>query len=155
MPTVTLALNEHRKLDGISAEDQKKYAKFRERLETLGDESITFTWHEPRSGKHHRRFFAIVNRIFEHQEQFDDLDVFRMWLQVGGGHCSFAPGPTGKMVALPKSIAYHRLDEAEFSEVETSIMRFIRSDRATGFLWPHLSEKQREEMIDTIIREFE
>lgn len=107
MPTVTLFLDDNGKLNGISERDRKAYAKFLQRAKNLGNESISFSWSEPRSGPYHRRFFAIINTLFEGQEQFDDPDMFRKWLEVGAGYCSFVPGPTGKMCAIPKSISYN------------------------------------------------
>ena len=155
MPTVTLALDANKKLNGISERDRKAYAKFRQRIESLGNKSITFKWSEPRSGPHHRRFFAILNTIFDAQDQFDNPDDLRLWLEVGSGHCTFVPGPTGKMVALPKSIAYDRLDETEFTEVENAVLKFVKTEHARRFLWAHMSDGVSEQMISVLLKEFE
>lgn len=155
MPTVNLHWNEHRVLEGIGETDKRQYARFLYKVKTLGTGSISFSWREPRSTKHHRRFFAILNAIHAAQDQFDNIDSLRLWLEVGAGHCTFVPGPTGKMVALPKSIAYDRLDEMEFTEVEDGIMKFIRSDHARRFLWPHLDDGRSFEMVEILLKEFE
>ena len=65
------------------------------------------------------------------------------------------PGPKGKPVAVPKSIAYEKLDQAEFEPIHDAIFAFARSTYATRFLWPHLSDEQGGEMVDVVLREFE
>ena len=156
MPTVNLSLDDTGKLDGISQTDQRAYAKFKKRLvELTREESITFTWREPRSQKFHKRHFAMIAVLFEAQEQFDDQDNFRKWLEVGAGYCKYVPGPKGKMVALPDSISYEKLDQAEFEPIHESVFRFARTIHSTRFLWPHLSDEQGAEMVLTVLGEFD
>lgn len=154
MPTVTLHLGEHGKLEGLSERDRKAYAKFRVRLESLGNESITFTWREPRSGPYHRRFFLILNRVFESQEQFQDDEHLLTWLKVGAGFADLVPGPKGKPVAIARSISWANLDQAEFEPIAMAIWAFLRSQHATRFLWPMLDDIQGMAMVDTILAEF-
>ena len=96
----------------------------------------------------------MINALFEAQEQFDDADDLRKWLEVGAGHCRFVPGPKGKMVALPDSIKYERLDQAEFEIIHEAIFKFARSRHASSFLWNHLSIPEQDAMIETILMEF-
>ncbi|HCJ50838.1 MAG TPA: hypothetical protein DHV67_03135 [Gallionella sp.] len=154
MPTVNLHRGDDGKLSGISERDQRAYAKFRKRLESLGDESIVFSWVEPRSGPYHRRFFAMVGQLFDMQEQFQDEEDLLCWLKVGAGHCDLVPGPHGKPVALPKSIKWAKLDQAEFEPVARSIWAFARSLHASRFLWPHLTDQQGASAIETFLAGF-
>ena len=82
-------------------------------------------------------------------------EQFRKWTEVGAGFCDFVPGPKGRMVALPKSIAYHAIDDEEFSTVHENVKAFLRSVHARRFLWPHQDESQSAEMVSTLISEFE
>ena len=59
------------------------------------------------------------------------------------------------MVAVPKSIAYEKLDQAEFEPIHDALFAFARSDHARFFLWGHLTDEQSTEMVDTVLREFE
>ena len=154
MPTITLHADKNGKLAGISERDGKIFAAFLHRIKNLGHNSITFSWKEPRSGPFHRRHFAMINSLFEGQEQFEDQDMFRKWLEVGAGYAEFCPGPTGKMCAIPKSIAYDKLDQQEFQEVHEKTFQFARSRHALGFLWPHLSELEAENMVSALLGEF-
>lgn len=153
MPTVTLERGPDGKLRGISAKDERAYAKFRHRLDTL-DGSIVFSWQEPRSGPFHRRFFAILNRLYEAQEQFQDIDHLLTWMKVGAGFVDLVPGPNGKPVALARSIAFHRLDQAEFEPIASAIWVFSRSIYCTRFLWPHLDDDQGMGMAESVLAEF-
>lgn len=154
MPTVTLHLGDTGKLEGLSEKDRKAYAKFRMRLESLGNNSITFTWKEPRSGPYHRRFFAILNRLQESQEQFQDGDHLLTWLKVGAGYADLVPGPKGKPVAMAKSINWSTLDQGEFEPIAMAIWAFLRTTYATRFLWPWLDDTAGLGMVDSILAEF-
>jgi hypothetical protein len=154
MPTVTLHIGDSGKLEGLSEKDRKAYAKFRQRLERLGDSSLTFTWREPRSGPFHRRFFAMVNALLEAQEQFQDVDHMLTWLKVGAGYADLVPGPKGKPVAMAKSIKWDKLDQAEFEPIANAIFGFTYSTYATRFLWPHLSDEDGYQMVDSVLGEF-
>lgn len=153
MPTVILERGPDGKLRGISAKDERAYAKFRRRIEGL-DGSIVFTWQEPRSGPYHRRFFAILNRVFEAQEQFQESEHLLTWLKVGAGFVDLVPGPNGKPVALARSIAFHRLDQAEFEPIASAIWAFFRTTHCTRFLWPHLDDQHGMGMAESILAEF-
>ena len=114
MPTVILHRAQDGKLEGLSERDKKAFAKFRKRLDELGDGSLLFSWQEPRSGPYHRRFFSLVNRILMAQDQFQDIEHLIAWLKTGAGYVDLVPGPKGKPVALPKSINWATLDQADF-----------------------------------------
>jgi hypothetical protein len=154
MPTVTLHIDDSGHLEGLSERDRKAYAKFRTRLATLGDSSITFSWTEPRSGPYHRRFFALLNRLLDCQEQFQEIEHLLSWLKVGAGYADLVPGPKGKPVALPRSINFVTLDQAEFEPIAQAMISFMRTTYASRFLWPHLDDLRGAGMVDTVLAEF-
>lgn len=155
MPTVTLAQSTDGRLEGLSEKDRRAWARFCRRVRELGASCITFTWREPRSGPFHRRFFAMLAAAFDAQERFDDPEQFRHWLQIGAGFCDYLPHPERGVVAVPKSIAYDRLDQGEFSAVAEAIWQFYRSAHAREILYPHLDDDQSFEMVWTVLEGFE
>jgi hypothetical protein len=156
MPQVTITRNELGKIDGANEKDQRAYARFVKRMQSLtSDAVLVLKWWEPRSPQFHKFHFAILGALFKSQEQFADPDDMRKWAEVGAGYCKLVPGPNGVMCAMPLSIAYEKLDDVEFGEVHKKVKTFLRSTRATRFLWPHLSDAQGFEMIDRIIDSFE
>ena len=116
---------------------------------------LHFSYREPRSPQHHRLWFAKMGALLERQEQFDTLDKLRMWVTVGAGYAEFAPGPTGKMVALPQSLAFDKMDEAEFRALHEAADAFLRSEHAARFLWPTLTQAQQIEAIESLLAEFQ
>ena len=156
MPTVTITKDEAGKIVGASDKDVKKYAKWRECIDKLTrHESIIFSWKEPRSGPYHRRHFKMLGCLFAAQEQFQDEEVFRKWGEVGAGYCKLVPGSNGKPVAIPDSINYEKLDQAEFKPIHEAVFAFYRTLKATRFLWPHLSDQMAGDMVESAIGEFQ
>lgn len=154
MPTVTLHIGAQGKLEGLSERDRKGYAKFRRRLDELGDGSITFAWKEPRSGPYHRRFFSIFNSLFERQEQFHLEEHLLTWLKVGADYADIVPGPKGKPVAIARSINWETIDQAEFEQIASDIWNFLRSTYASRFLWPHLDDDVAAGMVESILASY-
>ena len=155
MPSVTLVKDINTgKLAGMTDKDKRAFDRFVERTRTLDRSCITFDWKEPRSGPFHRFFFAALNSVFEAQERFDDLEQLLCWAKVGAGFCEFIPNPKQGMVAIPKSIAFSKLDQAEFKPVADAIFGFLRSEHARSVLWPHLYESASFEMIERALESF-
>ena len=155
MSEVVLTKGDDGKLQGFGERGQRAYAKFRTRVEGMAPgDTLHFAWREPRSPKHHALFFAKLGALLDRQEQFDTDHKLRAWLTVGAGYCTFVPGPTGRMVALPESIAWDKLDEADFSDLHSKVDAFLWTDHARRFLWPHLTEQQTYDMVDQFLTEF-
>lgn len=156
MTTLIVTKLEDGKLGGFTEKDKRAYRRFKKLIDDLAmGELFTLRFWVPRAPKFHRLHFGMLGSLFESQEQFVDADEMRMWLQVGAGHCEFVPGPKGKVVALPKSIAFDKLDDIEFGEHHAKVKDFLRSEHAQAFLWGHLDKAKRAEMVEDILREFE
>ena len=156
MTTINIMRDDSGKLVGAGDKDKKAYAAFRQNVEALAPgELYQLTVWFPRNQKLHGLHFALLTTIYDNQEQFSDLDQLRMWLQVGAGHCDFVPGPTGRMVALPKSISFRAVDDQDFADHHEKVKDFLRTTHAKGFLWPHLPAQEQDAMVDTILSQFE
>lgn len=155
MSDVVLVKGNDGKLQGLGDKGQRAYSKFRRKVESMEPgETLQFSWREPRSPRHHALFFAKLHALLDRQEQFDSADKLRAWLTVGAGYADFVPGPSGRMVALPQSIAWDRLDEAEFGELHRLVDAFLWTDHARAFLWGHLTSQQSYDMVDQLLTEF-
>lgn len=155
MPDVVIFKDEFGKLAGHGEKGGRAFARFQSAVRNMAvGETMAFSFKLPRSANFHRRHFAVLNQVFEHQDQFVDEESFRKWIQVGAGFCDLLPGPKGKPVAIPKSIAWDQLDEVEFAEHHAAVVGFLRSTHATRFLWPDLNDMMGDEMIDSLLREF-
>lgn len=154
MVCLVLEKGQDGKLRGAGETSDRQYQKIKQRMALLdvGD-TVKAEFKFPRSPGHHRAFFRMLGLIFDRQEQFDNADKLRQWLTVGAGYCDFMPGPTGRMVAIPQSIAYEKMEEAEFSNFHQSVRDFLWTPHARRFLWPHLSEEQQYETLDQLFLE--
>jgi hypothetical protein len=143
------------KLQGLGDKGGRQFARFQSAVRKMEPgETMRFSFKLPRSPGFHRRHFAILNRVFEQQEQFDNDEKFREWLQVGAGFCDLLPGPKGKPVAVSRSIAWEALDDADFAEHHADVMSFLRSVHCTRFLWPQWSDVEADTFINNVLQEF-
>ena len=155
MADVVLVKGQAGKLEGLGERGGKAWARFRQWVDSMAvGDTIRFEWNKPRSLQHHRHFFAMLNALMDRQEAINDELKLRQWLTVGAGYCSFMPGPGGVMVAIPDSIAFHRLDENDFCALRAAVERFLWSDHAQRFLWPHLTKAQTYVLVDQLLGEF-
>lgn len=156
MTTITIVKTPEGKFEGLGEKDRLAYHKLCKRQKEMepGEMLSMSVWFD-RSLPMHQFHFVMLTAFFDSQEQFHDPDQFRYWVEVGAGHCEFVPGPAGRMVAIAKSIAWHRLDEAEFEIHHRKVIDFIRSDHFQRFLWPHLAPAQTHETVETILGQLE
>lgn len=152
MSDVVIVRGEDGRVRGLGEKGERAFDRWRRKVEAMEPgETLAFSWREPRSPKFHRLFFVMLADLFDRQEQFADVDQLRAWLTVGAGYCEFVPGPTGRMVALPKSIAWERMDDTEFRELVVEVWKFLRSEHAQRFLWPHLPLATASEAAEQVL----
>lgn len=156
MSTLVVTMGEDGQLQGYGQKGERAWAKFKRRVAamTIG-ETLAFSWKEPRSPRHHRLFFGKLGELFKRQEQFDDEDKLRAWLTVGAGYCDYLPGIDGVPCAIPRSIAWENLDEADFADLHAKVDAFLWSEHARGFLWPHMTDEQSYAAVDAFLLEFD
>lgn len=114
--------------------------------------SVEFTF--DRSGPYHRRHMAIEQKLFNAQDRFDDFDQMRDWLKIGAKWVVWVPGAKGGIVPLPKSVSYKKADQQEFQIYHAKVIEFIRGPHVGKFLWRHLDQPARDEMIEMVLQEF-
>lgn len=156
MPECLVFKDETGRLSGMGETNRRRYDKFKRVLgEMPPGATMHFAYKLPRSPQHHRYVFARLAALFERQESFEDLDHLLVFLKVGSGFVEFLPGPAGQLVAVPKSIAWEKLDEKEFTEVRERIWQFLWTKPAQQALWPHLTPERRYAMVEQWAREGE
>ena len=84
---------------------------------------LTTEFHKPRSGKYHRRVFALLQMVFENQDRFDHLEVLRQFLTL---QTSFVieslDHATGEVIRLPRSWEYSQMDQTEFEALNSELI---------------------------------
>lgn len=148
--------NDQGKLEGIDEKSQRAYQKWRRTVADLDiGQTLSFRYRLPRSPAHHRLLFAKLQALLARTEAFDDLDKLRYWLVMGAGYFDLVPGFDGQPNAIPRSMDFDSMDEAEFSELHRQVDSFLWSTRAQETLWPHLDAEGRYRCVEHFLREFE
>ena len=78
---------------------------------------------KPRNILFHRKFFALLNLVFENQEVFDpnDFEAFRAYILIKCGEYVRTVTPKGEFFHA-KSISFANMDEIEFDELYTKVV---------------------------------
>ena len=89
------------------------------------NEPFVVTYTKKRNIKFHRKFFALVNMVFENQERYSNLDHLRNDLTIEAGFYEVRYGLHGEELKEAKSISFSSMDEIEFSELYNRVIDVI------------------------------
>jgi len=79
------------------------------------NEPIVFEWSKPRNLKFHKKFFALLNMVYENQEQYNNIEHLRKDLTISAGYYDLRYNIEGVEVQEAKSISFAKMDDVEFS----------------------------------------
>ncbi|HQS65414.1 MAG TPA: DUF1367 family protein [Acidovorax defluvii] len=128
-------------VDGLGEKGRKQWRRFIGGLMQLEPgEMVQIKTHRDRSSPYHRRHFAIEQAVFEAQERFEYFDQYIYWIKVGAGWVTWAAGPKGGVVPIPRSISYAKAEQGEFQQFHEQVIGFLRGPHAAQYLWPHLKD---------------
>jgi len=98
---------------------------------------------QPRNGKFHRKFFAMLDVAFSNHEWPEietnwghakvSPDLFRKYVIVRAGHYEAALTPHGEIRAEPKSISWAKMGEDEFEELYSDALNVILKEFLTNW----------------------
>lgn len=89
------------------------------------NEPIEFEFTKKRNVKFHRKFFALLNLVFENQEQYNNIEHLRKDLTISAGYYDLRYNIEGVEIREPKSISFAKMDELEFSEVYNRVIDVV------------------------------
>lgn len=89
------------------------------------NEPFVFTYKKPRNYLFHKKFFGLLNMVFENQEQYSNLDHLRNDLIIEAGFYEIRHGLHGEELKEAKSISFASMDEIEFSELYNRVIDVI------------------------------
>jgi cell division FtsZ-interacting protein ZapD len=69
----------------------------------------------PRNSQHHRKFFALLNIVYQNQDHYNSIDVMRSILTMKAGFYNEIKTDKG-LVFLPASISFAKMDQQEFNQ---------------------------------------
>jgi hypothetical protein len=115
----------------------------KEALNSVGQgELVRVKLTKARNLKHHRKFFSMLQLVFENQERFPTLDHLLTAVKIEAGLYHDVPiEVSGKLVYLPKSISFAKMDQCAFDDF------YMKAISACCRLLPHLNADDIEQEV--------
>ncbi len=80
---------------------------------------------KPRNYKFHKKFFALMNMIFQNQERYNNIDDLREDLTIEAGYYVKRENMQGETIKKAKSISFSKMDEHEFNDYYSKVLDCI------------------------------
>lgn len=111
MPTLRMLKGHNQSLKPADMESERYLSK-------IGfGEQVTCKLTRPRNPQFHRKFFSLLQLVFENQERYATFERFRKEVVMRAGFFDEHVHLTGKVSYVAKSLAFDKMDETEFSEL--------------------------------------
>ena len=104
---------------------------------------VNATVRQPRNGKFHRKFFAMLDVAYSNHEWPEiqtkwgsvrtSREMFRKYVIVKAGHYEPDLTPHGEVRVQPKSISFTKMDEDEFSQLYSDVLDVILAEFLTNW----------------------
>lgn len=99
-----------------------------------------------RSVRQHALFFGVLNKVWENQDYYKTVDALRHALMVKLGRVDHYAFKDGTAVAVPQSISFAKMDQAEFTKLMDDAMAVLVTEVIPGMDSAALM-KEVEEML--------
>ena len=97
-----------------------------EALQSYGDgEVVRVKLFKDRNPRHHRLWFALLRAIFKNQERYISQEALRFAITIQAGWVDEIRLSGDKVALKPKSIAWSKMDQHEFSEYYKAALQAI------------------------------
>ncbi len=87
----------------------------------------------PRNIKFHRKFFALINMVYNNQEIYNNIDVLRSDLTIAAGFYDTHTTFNGKERIEARSISFGSMDEIEFEKLYNAfiivVVKYFKFDK--------------------------
>jgi len=97
------------------------------------NEFYEFEYKKPRNYEFHKKFFALVELVYQNQEAYSNKDDLREDLTVDAGFYRTATNLQGNEVKKAQSISFASMDEIEFNEFYNrfidAVVRWLKIDK--------------------------
>lgn len=88
-------------------------------------EVYEYEYKKPRNYRFLKKFFALVNMVFENQEQYTNVEHLRKDLIIESGNYDLRYDLHGVEIREAKSISFASMSETEFSELYNSVVDVV------------------------------
>jgi hypothetical protein len=112
-------------------------------------EPVVCTLTRPRNPEFHRKFFSLLQLVFENQERYDNFERFRKEIVMRAGFYEEHVHLTGKVSYVAKSLAFDKMDALEFEALYDKCCEVI-----IQYFWPDISKHHLEEAVLDYMKEY-
>ncbi len=88
-------------------------------------EIYEYDYKKPRNYEFHKKFFGLVNMVFQNQEQYINFEHLRKDLIIESGNYDLRYDLLGVEIRESKSISFASMDEVQFQELYNSVIDVI------------------------------
>jgi hypothetical protein len=96
-------------------------------------EFYEFSYSKPRNYMFHKKFFALVELVYQNQEAYSNKDDLREDLTIDAGFYRVTTNLQGNEVKKAQSISFAQMDEIEFNEFYNrfidAVVRWLKIDK--------------------------
>lgn len=133
-----------KQLDGtlrpISEQDAERLKRFK-----VG-EPFKVDAKKPRNGRHHRLGFSMLQWVYENQDRYDVFEDFLVEMKLRTGHYQEHLTCKGKVIYVPKSLAFANMDEIEWGEWRSKAVNVILK-----YFMPDMSHPEFEAAMNRVL----
>lgn len=95
-------------------------------------EIVELDYKHARNYGFHKKFFAMVQHVFENQETYATMQQVLDIIKIGAGHYDLLILPNGERNYVPRSISFDNMEELEFQEFyDKAVAAVVRAKLAT------------------------
>ena len=88
---------------------------------------------QPRNVNHHRKFFSLLNLVYQNQEHYNNIEHLRKDLTVASGFYTERENIKGDIVIEPLSISFASMKQETFdiyySKILDSVVKYFKFDK--------------------------
>ena len=88
---------------------------------------------QPRNVNHHRKFFSLLNLVYQNQEHYNNIEHLRKDLTVASGFYTERENIKGEIVIEPLSISFASMKQETFdnyySKILDSVVKYFKFDK--------------------------
>jgi hypothetical protein len=106
---------------------------------------------EERGGPFHRRHRVILQRLFEAQERYTNVDAMHEWLKLKAFFVTWGEGKNGQPKLVSRSTAFDVCSEDEMRELHNKIVDLLHESGIQRHLFPKVKAKDRQGMVDAVL----
>jgi hypothetical protein len=97
---------------------------------------------KPRNYEFHKKYFDLLNLVFENQEQYDNFKAFRSAVTMQAGWYNTHTSLNGVLMFSPKSISFANMDDLEFEKLYNKTINIVLK---------YFIDCEREELLEMVL----